>query len=130
MYNEGISKTGDLLDVAVEHEIIQKRGAFYTFGDTRLGQGRENAKAFLQESPDLFWQIDGLARDKSGLPHTLVTGGDSGKIVQLPQAAAQPAGKAKSTPKTSSSKKVVLDDDTGEDLAEEGDDDMMFEAAA
>ena len=59
-----------------------------------------------------------------------MTGGDSGKIVQLPQAAAPSVGKAKSTPKTSASKKVVLDDDTGEDLADEGGDDMMFEAAA
>ena len=68
MYNEGISKAGDLLDLAVEYEIVQKRGAFYAFGDTRLGQGRENAKAFLQESPDLFWQIDGLTRDKPACP--------------------------------------------------------------
>ena len=133
MYNEGISKAGDLLDVAVESEIVQKRGAFYTFGDTRLGQGRENAKAFLQESPELFWQIDGLARDKSGLPHVLVSGGEAGKIVKLPQAASQPAAKAKPTLKASASKKIALsDDESGEGLAleEEDDDDMMMEAAA
>ena len=134
MYNEGISKAGDLLDVAVEGEIVQKRGAFYTFGDTRLGQGRENAKAFLQESPELFWQIDGLARDKSGLPHVLVSGGDAGKIVKLPQAASQPAAKAKPTLKASASKKIALsEEEPGEDLAleeDDDDDDMMMEAAA
>ena len=67
MYNEGISRAGDVLDLAVEHEIVTKRGAFYSFGDTRLGQGRENAKIFLQENQDLFWQIDGLLRDGAGL---------------------------------------------------------------
>ena len=48
MYNEGISKAGDVLDIATELEIITKRGAFFAFGDTRLGQGRENAKEFLK----------------------------------------------------------------------------------
>ena len=48
MYNEGISKAGDLLDLATEHEIIEKRGSYYSLGDTRLGQGRENAKEFLR----------------------------------------------------------------------------------
>jgi recombination protein RecA len=130
MYNEGISKAGDLLDVAVEREIVQKRGAFYTFGDTRLGQGRENAKAFLQESSDVFWQIDGLARDKSGLPHTLVTGGESGKIVPMPQITAQPAAKAKSSPKTSPAKPAPFAEDGDEDFISDDDDDMMAEAAA
>jgi recombination protein RecA len=68
MYNEGISKAGDLLDVAVEHEIVQKRGAFYTFGDIRLGQGRENAKAFLQGNTGLFEDLDSRIRVASGLP--------------------------------------------------------------
>ena len=49
MYNEGISRSGDVLDLGVEHDIVDKRGAFYTFEETRLGQGRENAKTFLRE---------------------------------------------------------------------------------
>jgi recombination protein RecA len=68
MYNEGISKAGDLLDVAVENDIVQKRGAFYTFGDTRLGQGRENAKAFLQDNAELFATLDNRLREAAGLP--------------------------------------------------------------
>jgi recombination protein RecA len=68
MYNEGISKAGDLLDVAVEHEIVQKRGAFYTFGDTRLGQGRENAKAFLQGNAGVFEDLESRIREASGRP--------------------------------------------------------------
>ena len=47
MYNEGISRTGDVLDLAVEEEIVTKRGAFYSYGDLRLAQGRENAKGYL-----------------------------------------------------------------------------------
>ena len=57
IYNEGISKSGDLLDMAVECGIIEKRGAYYSYGETRLGQGRENAKAFLRENPELFDEI-------------------------------------------------------------------------
>ena len=53
MYNEGISKVGDLLDLGVELEIITKRGSFYSFGEDRLGQGRENTKVFLSENPQL-----------------------------------------------------------------------------
>jgi len=58
MYNEGISKAGDVLDIAAELEIVTKRGAFFSFGDTRLGQGRENAKEFLKGNPDLLAQIE------------------------------------------------------------------------
>jgi len=67
MYNEGVSTAGDLLDLGVEHDIIEKRGAFYRFGDIRLGQGRESAKAFLTEKADLAAQIDGKIRERAGL---------------------------------------------------------------
>ncbi len=62
MYSEGISKAGDLLDMGVELEILEKRGAFYSYGDTRLGQGRENAKRFLNENPDLMAEVDKAIR--------------------------------------------------------------------
>jgi recombination protein RecA len=65
MYNEGISKSGDLLDLATELDIITKRGSYYSFGDTRLGQGRENAKEFLRETPDLAGEIELLIREQS-----------------------------------------------------------------
>jgi len=51
MYNEGISKVGDILDLAVEYEIISKRGSFYSYREDRLGQGRENSKDFLRQNP-------------------------------------------------------------------------------
>lgn len=58
MYNEGISKTGDILDLGTNLEIITKRGAFYSYNDLRLGQGRENAKEFLKANPELCNEIE------------------------------------------------------------------------
>ena len=58
MYAEGISKVGDLLDLATELEIITKRGSYYSYGDLRLAQGRENAKDFLKESLDIVQEIE------------------------------------------------------------------------
>ena len=58
MYNEGISKSGDLLDLATQMELIIKRGSFYSYGDLRLGQGRENAKDYLRQNPDLSAEIE------------------------------------------------------------------------
>ena len=63
MYDEGISKAGDLLDLGVEHEVIDKRGAFYSFGDTRLGQGRENAKVYLTENTEMATDIEKSVRE-------------------------------------------------------------------
>ena len=57
MFDGGISATGDLLDLAVEHGIAEKSGAWYSFGDVRLGQGRDAAKTFLADNPDLFQEI-------------------------------------------------------------------------
>jgi recombination protein RecA len=64
MYNEGISKAGDLLDLAVELEIIDKRGSFYSYGDLRLGQGRENSKEYLRENPGLTQEIEQTIRQE------------------------------------------------------------------
>ena len=57
MFNEGISITGDLLDMAVADNVVAKSGAWFSYGEVRLGQGRENSKKFLQENPDLFAEI-------------------------------------------------------------------------
>ena len=71
MFNEGISTVGDLLDLAVGEEVITKRGAFFSYGDLRLGQGRENAKTFLAANPDIAAEIDALVRNRFGLPVVL-----------------------------------------------------------
>ena len=62
MYAEGISKVGDILDLATELDLIQKRGSFYSYDDLRLAQGRENAKDFLRENPDLVDEIEAAIR--------------------------------------------------------------------
>ncbi|MCD6137993.1 MAG: recombinase RecA [Deltaproteobacteria bacterium] len=67
MYNEGISKTGDLLDMGVQTKIIDKSGAWYSFDNERIGQGRENAKKFLKENQELFTRIEKKVRDALGL---------------------------------------------------------------
>jgi recombination protein RecA len=65
MFNEGISKSGDVLDLATKFEVIQKRGAFFSYGDIRLGQGRENAKDYLRQNPDLMNEIETEIRQKA-----------------------------------------------------------------
>ncbi len=68
IYGEGISKIGDLLDLGVEQEIIDKSGAWYSYQDERIGQGRENAKAFLKEHPEMLAEIDRKVRLGFGMP--------------------------------------------------------------
>ncbi len=65
MYNEGISRAGDLIDLATGLDIITKRGSFYSYGDIRLGQGRENAKDFLKANPDLAEEIELMVRQRA-----------------------------------------------------------------
>ena len=62
MFNEGISREGDLLDLSVTHQIVKKSGAFYSFGEIQIGRGRENAKAFLKSNPVLTDEIDELVK--------------------------------------------------------------------
>jgi recombination protein RecA len=66
MYNEGISHTGLLVDLGVENDIVNKAGAWFSYGDVRLGQSRENAKQFLKESPDLAKEIEVRVREALG----------------------------------------------------------------
>jgi recombination protein RecA len=76
MYNEGISKSGDLLDLATGLDIVTKRGSFYSYEDIRLGQGRENAKDFLKQNPDLADEIELAVRQQAmegAIPATLST---------------------------------------------------------
>jgi len=63
MYNEGISRTGDIVDLGTQLEIITKRGSFYSYNDIRLGQGRENAKDFLKANPELANEIEEKIRN-------------------------------------------------------------------
>jgi recombination protein RecA len=68
MYGEGISRVGDILDIGVKEEIVQKSGAWFAYGDVRLGQGRENAKNFFKENPEIASEIENKIREKYSLP--------------------------------------------------------------
>jgi recombination protein RecA len=67
LYGEGISRYGDVIDLAVEKDIIDKRGSWYVFGETRIGQGRENARNFLKENADVYAEIEKRVRAAYGL---------------------------------------------------------------
>jgi recombination protein RecA len=66
MYNEGISHHGLLVDLGVENDIVNKSGAWFSYGETRIGQGRENAKVFLKENPEIADEIDRKVREALG----------------------------------------------------------------
>ena len=67
MYGEGISKTGELLDLGVNANIVEKAGAWFSYNSERIGQGRENAKKFLRENPAVATTIENAVRENAGL---------------------------------------------------------------
>lgn len=85
MYNEGISKVGDIIDLATSLNIVDKRGAFFSYGDVRLGQGRENAKEFLHQNPALTQEIEYAIRQRAlggELPLPLTTADEDGSTAE------------------------------------------------
>lgn len=67
LFGKGISRSGDLLDLAVQHEMVSKAGTYYNYGEVRLGQGRDNARTYLDDNPELFEEIDNKVREKLNL---------------------------------------------------------------
>jgi recombination protein RecA len=67
MYGEGVSREGDLIDIAVEHKIVEKSGAWFAYGGERLGQGRENVKTFLKENIEVRTAIEEKVRRALGM---------------------------------------------------------------
>ena len=63
MYGQGISKSGDVLDCAVDAKIIEKAGSWYSFEGNRIGQGRENVKKYLEDNPDIMDKVEGILLD-------------------------------------------------------------------
>jgi recombination protein RecA len=86
-YNEGISHTGLLIDLGAEHRIIEKSGSWFSYGDLRLGQGKENSKIFLLENPDIASEIETRLRTTLGLPGGLASDAGDGEA-QTAEAAA------------------------------------------
>jgi len=87
LYSEGISREGEILDLGVEHRIIEKSGAWYSYKGERLGQGRENARLFLKSNPDLALTIENEIRQLLGLPRR--------EVARAPESEPSPAAKAK-----------------------------------
>ncbi len=80
MYGEGISKTGELIDLGVKAGVVEKSGAWYSHGDERIGQGRENAKSFLKSNPQVAAAIEDKIRAAHGLDFQM--GGDDGAMIE------------------------------------------------
>jgi recombination protein RecA len=88
LYGEGISKEGDLLDLGVDHKVIEKSGAWYTFDGERMGQGRENARQFLKDNHDIRAEIDSRLRKGMGLPpveRSAEPKQEKADVVQMPE---------------------------------------------
>ncbi|NRA63823.1 MAG: recombinase RecA [Pseudobacteriovorax sp.] len=91
MFGEGISKTGDVLDLATNLEVVSKTGAWFSYKEQRLGQGREKAKDFLAQNPEIFAEIELAVKEK----HGLVASSDSDKPASKSSAAPEVPQKAK-----------------------------------
>ena len=82
MYGEGISKTGELLDLGVNAGVVEKSGAWYSYGDERIGQGRENAKIFLSENEDIAYELEDKIRASHGLDFEIPNPKEGGEILE------------------------------------------------
>jgi recombination protein RecA len=85
LYNEGISRPGELLDLAVDRNLIQKSGTWFSYGEERIGQGRENARVWLKEHPDAFQELEAKLREALGL--TIAPAADGAEPVAAAAAA-------------------------------------------
>jgi recombination protein RecA len=79
MYGEGVSKIGELIDLGVKAGVVEKSGAWFSYDSQRIGQGRENAKQFLKENPDLAAKIEAAVRQNSGLVAEAIAAGEGGE---------------------------------------------------
>ena len=82
MYGEGISKTGELIDIGVKAGVVEKSGAWYSYGDERIGQGRENAKTFLKSNPQIAAEIEQKIRASNGLDFHMEGGASEDDVVE------------------------------------------------
>lgn len=112
MYGRGISKVGEVLDLAVDYDIIHKSGAWFSYNDNRLGQGRDNVKKYLEENPDFLAEVEARVRER------LKEEADAAKNISKPAAPAAPVAEPPVQPKKPTSRSgakakldIVVDDD-------------------
>jgi len=82
MYGEGISKTGELIDMGVKAGVVEKSGSWFSYGDERIGQGRENAKTYLKDNPVIAHEIEDKIRAAHGLDFGIPDGPESDDILE------------------------------------------------
>jgi len=87
MYGEGVSKTGELIDLGVKAGVVEKSGAWFSYDSQRIGQGRENAKSFLKANPDIAGKIDAAIRQNAGLIAEKILAGEEGATAADDEAA-------------------------------------------
>lgn len=117
MYGEGISREGDILDLAANIDIINKSGAWYSYGEKRIGQGRENAKAFLKEYPDICLEVENAVRafydlptlDDMEIPLTIQE--DDTSSMNVDEDSAKPKSKAKGKAKEAEPAEAVAEEE-------------------
>jgi recombination protein RecA len=98
LYGQGISRSGDIIDLASDLGLVEKSGAWYSFGGERIGQGRENAKVYLEQHPEIMDKLESLILSKHGIKR--LPGGPSANGVvadaeERPKRAAAPGAQAK-----------------------------------
>ena len=74
MFGEGISKTGELVDYGVKLDIVDKAGAWFSYGDSKIGQGRENSKVFLKDNPEIAREIENKILESMGVNDAIISG--------------------------------------------------------
>ncbi len=104
MFDSGISREGDLIDLGLEHKLVEKQGAWYRYGSVQLGQGRENAKTFLRDNQDLFTEIRKKILDLSGFGDKKPESDDKDASKDASKGASKGNGKAASKPAESVAK--------------------------
>ena len=111
MFGEGISKSGELLDLAVQLGIVQKSGAWFGYGETRLGQGRDNTKIYLEEHPELFAEIEKQVRENADKLNAGKKGAAAKKKASIDDApdVAKPAAKAETPAPAAPAKRASID---------------------
>ena len=90
MYGQGVSKTGELLDLGVQAGVVEKAGAWFSYDGQRIGQGRENAKGFLRDNPDMAGDIEHKVRQNAGLVSERMMLGEDGEAEAEPEAKPEP----------------------------------------
>lgn len=111
MYGQGISRVGELLDLAEKLDIVQKSGAWFSYNGTRIGQGRENAKKFLQDNPDIFEEITERVKQNADKLYLKTAKGEGKPVVSPVETAPLPEEKPVDSRKVKADIDITVDDD-------------------